>query len=520
MAYVRSSIDEKNFLWFEKDHSRQTLVRIELRTGQIRSLRPFAIEFSYPLSAIAGRNGSGKSTMLAVAACAFHNGTKGYRLPDRKATYYTFADFFIQADDDIPLGGIEIHYSIRHDKWRHPETGLPDARLGLQRRTKGKGGRWNDYAARVRRNVIYMGINRVVPHSEKTVSKSYRSNFSESEARGFEDEVRADVGDVLGIQYDAFKFRSYAKYRLPSVKARSCTYTGFNMGAGENALFEMFSHIHACPSGTLILVDEIELGLHEEAQRRLVHKLKSIAKDKGLQFLFTTHSPTILKNLPPEARFFIENLVTRTEVVPKISAEFAAGKMSGVNSRELTVLVEDVIAKATVEASLSAEQRARVSVYNVGSAEAVVRHLASKRREKADSCLAVLDGDQKVRHAELEKTYKAALQSHTKTDVDWFLERCSFLPGETWPEKWLIKSLLDDCASDFKSEYGFETIAAGKLCLNSAIDAGKHAEFLSLSEKLFLPRETIISAVPRLLARASPSTLAPVRKVIQSALER
>ena len=520
MAYVRSPVDSKNFLWFEKDHSRQTLVRIDLKTGQIRSLRPFSIELSYPLSAIAGRNGSGKSTLLAMAACAFHNGTKGYRLPDRKATYYTFADFFIQADDDIPLEGIEIHYSIRHDKWRHPETGLAHERLGIQRRAKGKGGRWNDYAARVRRNVIYLGINRVVPHSEKTVSKSYRFNFSESAARGFEDEVRADVGDVLGIQYDAFKFRSYAKYRLPSVRTHSCTYTGFNMGAGENALFEMFSHIHACPVGTLILVDEIELGLHDEAQKRLVHKLKSISKDKGLQFLFTTHSSTILKNLPPEGRFFIENLVTRTEVVPKISAEFAAGKMSGVNSRELTVLVEDVIAKAMVEASLNAEQRARISVYNVGSAEAVVRHLASKRREKSDSCVAVLDGDQKVRYAELAKTYKSALQSYTESDVAWFLERCSFLPGDTWPEKWLIKSLLADCAADFKTEYGFESVAASKLCLNNAIAAGKHAEFLSLSEQLFLPRETIISAVPRLLSRTSPSTLTPVREVIQRALER
>jgi len=83
MAYKLSDLDKKNFAAFEKDASRRSLLGISLTVGKIRGLSKFEISFTYPLSAIAGRNGSGKSTVLALAACAFHGEPKGWKLPGR-----------------------------------------------------------------------------------------------------------------------------------------------------------------------------------------------------------------------------------------------------------------------------------------------------------------------------------------------------------------------------------------------------------------------------------------------------
>jgi predicted ATPase len=518
MGYPRSAIDEQNFNWFASNHTRQSLVKIELTSGQIRSLRPFSMDISYPLAAIAGRNGSGKSTILAIAACAFHNTPKGYQLADRKNPYYTFADFFIQADDDVPLEGIEVLYSIRHNRWRHPDTGEPHEAVGRQKRTKAKGGRWNDYASRIRRNVIYLGINRVVPHSEKTISKSYRYQFLEGESAGFEDAVMKEVSYVLGIAYEKFKFKNYSKHRMPSVKARACSYSGFNMGAGENALFEMFSHLYACPEGSLILVDEIELGLHDQAQLRLIDALKQIAKLRHLQFIFTTHSPTILGRVPPEGRFFIENLPSRTEIIPKISAEFAAGKLSGVNSQELGIFVEDLVAKSLVEAALSAEQRSRTKVLNIGSAEAVLRHLAGKRKESVDSALALIDGDKKNEKSKLTKAFLGALQVEAADDKSWIDSRLDFLPGASWPEKWMLETTLSECLSEFAQEYGFNSLDQADECIRNAISAGKHAEFHSLAIQLHLPRASLLPGIARLIARTKPQHFDGIRSKVQSAI--
>ena len=73
MSYNYSNLDKDNLKWFPNDNSCATLRTIKLAIGQIRGLRKLTVDFRYPITAIAGRNGSYKTTVLALAACAFHN---------------------------------------------------------------------------------------------------------------------------------------------------------------------------------------------------------------------------------------------------------------------------------------------------------------------------------------------------------------------------------------------------------------------------------------------------------------
>jgi len=69
----------------------------------IRGIQEFDINFDYPLTVICGKNGSGKSTILALAALGFHS-PKGHipinasRKPKsgEDFTYYVFSDFFFK----------------------------------------------------------------------------------------------------------------------------------------------------------------------------------------------------------------------------------------------------------------------------------------------------------------------------------------------------------------------------------------------------------------------------------------
>lgn len=91
--------------------------------GQIRGLRKGTVDFRYPITAIAGRNGSCKTTILALAACAFHNSPSGFKLSGRKQTYYTFSDFFVQTKEEAALGDIRIEYEILYHNWKGREPG-------------------------------------------------------------------------------------------------------------------------------------------------------------------------------------------------------------------------------------------------------------------------------------------------------------------------------------------------------------------------------------------------------------
>ena len=99
-----------------------------------------------------------------------------------------------------------------------------------------------------------------------------------------------------------------AKYNLPLVRIGDLVYSGFNMGAGENALFEIFSVIYSCGNGSLIVMDEIELGLHAEAQKKFIAKLKDACLENRTQVICTTHSREIFECLPNDARFFVESI--------------------------------------------------------------------------------------------------------------------------------------------------------------------------------------------------------------------
>ena len=482
--------------------TRATLISIQLIEGHIRGLFPFKIEFKYPISVIAGSNGSGKSTILALASCAFHNSPKGYKPAGRKYPYYTFSDFFIQTSEEIPPSGLKISYSILYNNWKKSKH-LPDGiGLGRQIRKKSKGGKWNKYFSRVKRNVVFFGIERVVPHYEKSVSKSYRKSFSREEDEGWEKEVRNIVGRILNKRYKKFWYKKHSKYKLPVVESESCLYSGFNMGAGESALFDIFSSIYSCPEGMLVVIDEIELGLHEKAQKKFIEELKRLCLKRHIQIICTTHSPIIFKNIPPEGRFLIERYKESTVITPEVTSKYAVGKLAGENSNELDIYVEDGIASSLVEAVLTNETRQRVNILPIGSSSAIVRQLAARKKEiKKGECIAILDGDKYNQCKKLKKLFLKSLESYSDKNamIHWFTRRVSFLPGETWPEKWLLLQFINGSSEieeifNITHEQFIEKI-------EEALESGKHNEIYTLAKELSLDKKYILNVLARNVAK-------------------
>ena len=70
MKYRESTKDKKLRQMFANDHAHALLRQIRLETGELRGINSLDIRFEYPITAIAGKNGAGKSTILALACCA------------------------------------------------------------------------------------------------------------------------------------------------------------------------------------------------------------------------------------------------------------------------------------------------------------------------------------------------------------------------------------------------------------------------------------------------------------------
>lgn len=519
MAFLYSNVDTNNLRWMANDNSCATLMAVQLVNGHLRGLSPFKIDFSYPISVIAGENGSGKSTLLAMVACAFHNTADGYKAADRANPYYTFSDFFIQSKEETPPQGIRIRYGIRHDNWFRAEPGPR-----LQTSKKREGGRWSDYAARVNRNVIYFGIQRVVPHFERGPHKSYRGRFR---VGALGDDVRRRIADIagriIGRAYSEFEIYKHSKYSLPMASSDGIRYSGFNMGAGESAVFDILTALFEAGRGTLLVIDEIELGLHEKAQRRLIHELKTLCKVLHCQIICSTHSHVVLDVLPPEGRLFVETRGGKTLITPEISADLACGKLSGRNAGELDVFVEDGAAKSILEVGLPLALRERIKITPIGSSEAVLRQLAARYLEGKDDCLAILDGDKRSTLSQARQQIRKYVETRYRESENeinrWSTERLEFLPGTTWPEKWLIESAQAHAdKGSLVDEWGAGEVGRVNQGLANALLAGKHSEFHTLCNEMHRPFEQVRADVIGFVKRQQPDMLQAITERIERLL--
>ncbi|MDI1277898.1 AAA family ATPase [Methylobacter sp.] len=485
MKYRESNKDKDLRKWFTNDYSRDFLRKINLINGNLRGINALDISFTYPITAIAGRNGAGKSTILALSCCAYHNKKFGFKLQKRKTTYYTFSDFFVQHIEETPPQGIEIRYFFAHNKLKKTEENPEGTGIAYQRRWKSKGGKWNDYAKRIQKNVVFLGIDRIVPHSERSQSKSYSRAFKDVPIKGWEIKVKDAVGYILGKSYDEFRYLEYSKYNLPIVKVGDTVYSGFNMGAGENALFEIFSTIYSCGDGALIVIDEVELALHSEAQRKFIDKLKDVCLETKTQVICTTHSKEIFDCLPNEARFYIESVNGNTRVTDSIASDFAFSKMGGVGAKELDIFVEDPIAKSLILSGLPSVLRSRVTVKVIGSASAsaMSRQLAALyTRGEEKPILALFDGDQKNKESE-NLGHAKKMAEKVESDFDaWFHDHVAYFPGDTWPESWIIQKATENI-SNLSSLLGSDEESLSDI-LEYGLQAGKHNEFHEISKHI------------------------------------
>lgn len=86
-------------------------------------------------------------------------------------------------------------------------------------------------------------------------------------------------------------------YLIPyQVRGRNYYFSEKSFSLGELCALKLAIKIVAAPDNGLLLIDEVELALHPQAQVRMLKKVSEIATLKNLTVLFSTHSATIIKN--------------------------------------------------------------------------------------------------------------------------------------------------------------------------------------------------------------------------------
>ncbi|MFP1556997.1 AAA family ATPase [Escherichia coli] len=86
-------------------------------------------------------------------------------------------------------------------------------------------------------------------------------------------------------------------YTFSKFTKNGITYTEHTMGAGEKRVFEVLKAAHdpLLRPNRLLLIDELDVLLHEKAFKKLIEELISIAEDALLEIVFSTHRESIVQ---------------------------------------------------------------------------------------------------------------------------------------------------------------------------------------------------------------------------------
>lgn len=347
------------------------------------------INFDFPITILVGKNGSGKSSTLHAL----------YGAPYWKSC----SDFWFSTEVD-PIeetggaGRNRFFYGYKEDKdsevkevmktrmrrgsktkeedpdyW---ETSKPIKKDGMVAQTR------NDP---VKKNVVYLdfraevsAFDKIFHFSRGDISKKkdllrkrskYLNRLFNGEAMRFpgvpdekvgtvnelDDKVKQKISFILGKEYVSIKVAEHSLFKNPGtsiyVKTKlSSRYSEANAGSGEVAVIQLVKKIEESEEYSLILLDEPEVSIHPGAQEKLKEYLIDATKRKKLQVVISSHSPILIRDMPPEAiKLYITNPQGQFEVKENVDYREAFYDLEDCVSDKKIIFCEDFAAKNIVE---------------------------------------------------------------------------------------------------------------------------------------------------------------------------
>lgn len=262
------------------------------------------------LTAIAGNNGTGKSTVLGLLA-------NSSQLADHR-TYLgrpykgEFSELFSASPDHDPSGSqkVRLEYTDHgeskavwfRNSWQNRKT-----RFRVIPRRDFLDGSFTE--AKLESPVIYLGLSRLYPIGEadrKMLSRSNQRWDDDGDREWFENKYK----HILSIREP---MRSVSKFGITGLSRKSGTgietdaYGPSANSSGQDNIGQILMSVLSFKKlrrdlgsdwdGGLLLIDELDATLHPAAQLRLVDLLIRESNETGFQVVCTTHSTVILEEL-------------------------------------------------------------------------------------------------------------------------------------------------------------------------------------------------------------------------------
>jgi predicted ATPase len=398
-----------------------------------RHIKDLTLRFETPVSVISGANKSGKTTVLLSIACShFEFNKRDYT--NGKTARHTWSDVLKFTLHDIQASDWTYHLSIKTGAKRETRRGQ---RKAATRKWNGVGKKESQVQGV---QVVYIDLDRILParYYSSALHKKSQVSLGTSVSSTNQKFIEECISYIFQNEYSLKKIANHLSEDVLGYTGESNQYSSYNCASGEDVLSRILIDSIEAPSNSLILIDEIELGLHPGIQRRLMDIIFEISDRDQKQFIITTHSASVISSVPDHARIFIDRKGHSHEPINPISINAALSKMDSIHYPLIDVFCEDEIAEKICHKALQKINTLNIpgisskliNLVHSGSADITFSNFQSRQRtynqvkiKSGHSC--VLDGDMRTL-----KDKNGNLFFPVQTGLH-------FLPGNLPPEKLL-----------------------------------------------------------------------------------
>lgn len=451
----------------------------------IRGISHCDLDIKYPVTIFCGKNGSGKSTLLQLATLAFHH--------DDKEKRKTFKDFFYKTKYDPANDGISLRWKYSNGK-----------EVSVHKGSK----KWMHYERRPLKEVWFISPRDILL-TQGVAGKRGIDKVSDSDFLSLSPKYLEYLNEILEKEYSSAE--EISDRDISKCSQGNTTYSCLNMGVGERSIIHILKIFQQAAHGSLIAIDEIEMGIHPFALAKLADKIQLITYEKKLQVFITSHSRSFIDGFPREARIFVDRNLSQISPIYSPSTVYAISRMSNKKNAELTVYCEDIVACAIIKRAAK-DLKTRIQVVPAGSKKELPKvgriHLLSANKSTP---MIYWDGD--VREEEM-------LEFMKEEPFPKPLSHAKFL-SEQAPEKDILDILKNDKESQSKLsaylEISDSEIAQTIQRCQSAPD--HHHMLYIFKEQIGVERDDILNELVKILLEKKPDLATDIYQNLKSVLD-
>lgn len=314
----------------------KTIWPASMSIGNFRNFKNVKFSLGRQITLISGQNGSGKSNLLSLIASSCGESQKSELgsnfQPDFNDFFsvdetenYTAYSLFVDFNDSDNKLVLRKKLTFKNDSKTNRGIRIIPRTIKLDESDKrrlrdiekeakekyGVGG-----AARVPIPTIYLSISRLYPLGEKKdnilikkcsernslYQRNANGKFAEWYNRVIPGAINTD-GNLSIIKKETISRRASFHMDMSHTPALSQSVGQDNLANIISAFVDVYMlSLQPNYKGALICIDEIDVSLHPDTQIRLLELMMSLADQLNCQFVLTTHSLTMLKELSKQEK--------------------------------------------------------------------------------------------------------------------------------------------------------------------------------------------------------------------------